>query len=188
MRLYLLGKQLFIANRYSDIGMDHFALPTDDLHKAWREGRLHRSFMGYTNQMSGMSLGLGVSSISDANTGFAQNEKSLHDYYQLIGNNQLAVTKGFFLNKEDVAFRQYILNISCLGHTSLDPRDLPTLKKFTFPELEKLADDKLVEWNEQEVRVTLLGRDFIRNICRAFDLHLLREQRETMSLLFSKAI
>jgi oxygen-independent coproporphyrinogen III oxidase len=188
MQLYLLGKQLFIAHGYSDIGMDHFALPTDDLYKAWREGRLHRNFMGYTNQMSGMLLGLGVSSISDALTGFAQNEKSLHDYYQLIKSGQLAVTKGYFLNEEDVAFRQYILNISCQGYTSLNPRDLSTLKKFTFPELEKLANDKLVEWNEREVRVTLLGRHFIRNICRVFDLHLLREQRETASLLFSKAI
>lgn len=188
MQLYLLGKQLFTSHGYSDIGMDHFALPSDDLYKAWKEGRLHRNFMGYTSQRSGMLLGLGVSSISDAGTAFAQNEKKLHDYYQMINDNHLAVTKGYFLNDEDTAFRNYILNISCLGYTLLDPQDLCMLKRFTFPELEKLAEDKLIEWNTHEVKVTPLGRHFIRNICRAFDLHLLREQKESGSLLFSKAI
>jgi oxygen-independent coproporphyrinogen-3 oxidase len=188
MQLYLLGKQLFTANGYSDIGMDHFALPGDDLYKAWNDGWLHRNFMGYTTQRSGMLLGLGVSSISETGVGFAQNEKALHNYYQLINNNQLALTKGYFMSDEDVAFREYILNISCMGYTALNAQHLPTLRKFTFHELEKLASDSLVEWSEQEVRVTPLGRNFIRNICKAFDLHLLRSEKESESLLFSKAI
>src|SRR5262249_31377715 len=75
MRLYQLGKQLFTENGYSDIGMDHFALPHDDLYKAWEQGRLHRNFMGYTTQRTNMLLGLGVSSISDAGIFFAQNQK-----------------------------------------------------------------------------------------------------------------
>ena len=188
MQLYLLGKQLFAANGYFDIGMDHFALPSDDLYEAWREDRLHRNFMGYTTHRSGMLLGLGVSSISDTGVGFAQNEKTLHNYYQRINNEQLALTKGYFMTEEDIAFREYILNISCMGFTALSPRHLPTLCKYTFPELEKLANDKLVEWNEHEVRTTSLGRNFIRNICRAFDLHLLRCEKESQTRLFSKAI
>ncbi len=188
MQLYLLGKQLFIANGYTDIGMDHFALPHDDLYKAWADGSLHRNFMGYTTQRTGVLLGLGVSSISDVGIGFAQNEKTLHNYYQKIANNELAVTKGYFLDEEDMAFRNYILNISCMGYTILNPQHLPTLKEFSFPELEKLRKDGLVEWNEQEVRVTTRGRNFIRNICRAFDLHLLKKQMENENPLFSKAI
>lgn len=188
MQLYLLGKHLFTAHGYADIGMDHFALRGDDLYRAWQEGWLYRNFMGYTTQRTRLLLGLGVSSISDTGTAFAQNEKTLHNYYQLIGNNKLAITKGYFLNEEDVAFRNYILNITCLGYTLLSPEHLQTLKKFTFPQLEELAKDKLVEWNEQEVKVTALGRNFIRNVCKAFDLHLLREQKESESPLFSKAI
>jgi len=188
MQLYLLGKQLFAANGYFDIGMDHFSLPGDDLYKAWQEDRLHRNFMGYTTHRSGMLLGLGVSSISDTGVGFAQNEKTLHNYYQRINGDQLALTKGYFMTDEDTAFREYILNISCMGYTELDPRHLLMLSKLTFPELEKLANDKLVEWNKQEVRVTPLGRNFIRNICRAFDLHLLRCEKESQTRLFSKAI
>jgi len=188
MKLYQLGKQLFTANGYSDIGMDHFALPTDDLYKAWKEGWLHRNFMGYTTQRTGMLLGLGVSSISDAGIAFAQNHKTIHDYYQSINNNELAIFKGYFLNEEDVAFKKYILNISCQGYTKLNPEHLDLLKQYTFPELEKLEADELVEWNETEVKVTSLGRHFIRNICRAFDLHLLRNQTKTEKPLFSKAI
>jgi oxygen-independent coproporphyrinogen-3 oxidase len=75
-----------------------------------------------------------------------------------------------------------------MGYTALNAEHLPTLKQITFHELDKLAKDKLVEWNEQEVQVTPLGRHFIRNICKAFDLHLLRSEKEDQSLLFSKAI
>ncbi|HEV8287063.1 MAG TPA: hypothetical protein VGQ09_22285 [Chitinophagaceae bacterium] len=188
MQLYLLGKHLFTANGYTDIGMDHFALPHDDLYKAWADGNLHRNFMGYTTQRTALLLGLGVSSISDVGLTFAQNDKILHNYYQKIAKSELAVTKGYFLNEEDVAFRNYILNISCIGYTTLDPQHLPILRKFSFPELEDLRKDGLIEWNEQEVRVTPAGRNFIRNICKAFDLHLLRQQRENESPLFSKAI
>jgi oxygen-independent coproporphyrinogen-3 oxidase len=188
IRLYHLGKQLFTANGYTDIGMDHFALPHDDLYKAWDDGTLHRNFMGYTTQKAGMLLGLGVSSISDVGAAFAQNEKTLHNYYQKILENELAVTKGYLMSEEDIHFRNYILNISCLGYTVINPLDLPTLREFSFPELNDLSKDGLVEWNEQEVRVTDMGRNFIRNICKAFDLHLLRKEFQNENPVFSKAI
>jgi oxygen-independent coproporphyrinogen-3 oxidase len=188
MQLYLLGKKLFVANGYTDIGMDHFALPSDDLFKAWTDGTLHRNFMGYTTQRTAMLVGLGVSSISDVGVAFSQNEKVLQNYYQRILNNELAVSKGYFLNEEDLAFRNYILNISCQGYTKLNPGHLPVLRQLSFPLLEDLGKDGLVEWDEEEVRVTALGRNFIRNICKAFDLHLLRKQSDNEKPLFSNAI
>jgi oxygen-independent coproporphyrinogen-3 oxidase len=188
MQLYLLGKKLFVANGYTDIGMDHFALPGDDLFKAWTDGTLHRNFMGYTTQRTAMLVGLGVSSISDVGVAFSQNEKVLQNYYQRILNNELAVSKGYFLNEEDLAFRNYILNISCQGYTRLNPNHLPVLRQLSFPLLEDLRKDGLVEWDEEEVRVTALGRNFIRNICKAFDLHLLRKQSDNEKPLFSNAI
>jgi oxygen-independent coproporphyrinogen-3 oxidase len=188
MELYQLGKQLFTENGYTDIGMDHFALQHDELYKAWKDGSQHRNFMGYTTKRTGMLLGLGVSSISDAGIAFAQNEKALHDYYERIRSNELALAKGYFLNEEDVAFKNYILNMSCRGFTELDPKHLDTLKKVSFPELQRLEKDGLVEWNEQIVRATALGRNFIRNICKAFDLHLLRTQTKDQNTLFSKSV
>ncbi|UEG51276.1 oxygen-independent coproporphyrinogen III oxidase [Ferruginibacter lapsinanis] len=188
MELYQLGKQLFSENGYHDIGMDHFALASDDLYKAWQEGWLHRNFMGYTTQRTAMLLGLGVSSISDAGVAFAQNEKTIHDYYAAVNNNEPAVFRGYFLNKEDIAFRKYILDISCQNKTVFQEENLATLKECSFPVLEKLAADGLIEWDETCLQVTPLGRNFIRNICSAFDLYLIRDQSNSNKPTFSKAI
>ena len=187
LQLYLRGKELLTTAGYVDIGMDHFALPGDDLYEAWLNGRLHRNFMGYTTQNTSFLLGLGVSSISDAGIAYAQNKKSLHEYYESIQRNKLAVFKGYFLNDEDISFRKYILNIVCRGYSRLDAADLPVLRELCFPELQKLSDDGLIEWNEKEVIVTSSGRHFIRNISSSFDLHLQRNRLGTKPL-FGKAI
>ncbi len=188
MKLYQLGKQLFAEHGYVDIGMDHFALPTDDLFIAKQDERLHRNFMGYTTQQTKLLVGLGVSSISDAGVAYAQNEKNIHDYYASLKKNELPVKRGFFLNAEDVAFKKYILDISCKGKAAFKKEDLPMLNQYVFAELNKLEEDKLVEWNERGVRLTALGHHFTRNICRAFDLHLLKTQQETAMPKFSKAV
>ncbi len=188
MKLYQLGKKLLLENGYHDIGMDHFALATDDLYIAKLDGSLHRNFMGYTTQHTKLLLGLGVSSISDAGVAYAQNEKTLHDYYAAIEKNELPLRRGYFLTEEDVAFKQYILDISCKGETHFKKEHLALLRKYSFAELEKLEADKLLQWNEEGVTITALGNSFIRNICRAFDLHLLRNQKETAVPRFSNAI
>ena len=184
---YTTGKKLFTDAGYKDIGMDHFALTGDDLYRAWLDGNLHRNFMGYTTPKTSLLLGLGVSSISDAASAFAQNRKNLHEYYEAIRKNELAIFRGFFLNKEDVSFRKYILDVSCRGTTNFSANDLPVLEELSFPELNKLEQDGLVEWNNNEIVVTSIGRHFIRNICRAFDLHLLRNQQNELHM-FSKAV
>jgi oxygen-independent coproporphyrinogen-3 oxidase len=187
LELYLKGRELLVAAGYVDVGMDHFALPGDDLYEAWLSGSLHRNFMGYTTQRTSFLLGLGVSSISDIGVAFAQNKKSLHEYYEAIEKNELPVFKGYFMNEEDISFRKYILNIICKGFTRIDPADLPVLRELCFPELGKLKEDGLLEWNENEVIVTSSGRYFIRNIASAFDLQLQRN-KEKVKPLFSKAI
>ena len=187
LQLYLKGKELLTNAGYVDIGMDHFALPEDDLTEAWLNGRLHRNFMGYTTQNTSFLLGLGVSAISDIGVGFAQNRKSLHEYYQAIGANELPIFRGYFLNDEDISFRKYILNIICNGFTKLNPTDLTVLKEICFPELQRLKEDALIEFDEKEVMVNSSGRHFIRNISSAFDLHLQRNKKESKPL-FSNAI
>jgi oxygen-independent coproporphyrinogen-3 oxidase len=188
MQLYLLGKKMFTEAGYVDIGMDHFALPADDLNIAREEGRLHRNFMGYTTQRTSILLGLGVSSISDTGVAFAQNEKALHDYYTSINKGDLAVFRGYFLNEEDQAFRKYILDISCKGQTQFRQEHLALIREFSFPELEKMNADGLLDYDEEGVQVTELGRHFIRNICSAFDLYLRRNKTDLGKPVFSKAI
>lgn len=169
------------------IGMDHFALPTDELYKAWKDGRLHRNFMGYTTTSTKFLLGLGVSSISDTGNAFAQNKKTLHEYYESVGENKLAVKKGYFLSEEDETFRQYILEIICKGEVSFAEKDLPVLEQFTFPLLEELEKDGLIFWDKYGLTVTSQGHNFLRNICSAFDLYLRRNAKDNKNV-FSKAI
>ncbi len=188
MQLYCLGKDLLMQNGYYDIGMDHFSLPGDDLYIAWQKGKLHRNFMGYTTQGTEILLGLGVSSISDLGIAFAQNHKTIHEYYQSVDNNELPVTKGYFLSEEDVIFRKYILQVSCNGKTQFAAKDQALLEEFTYPELAALAKDELVIYDTNGLEVTPLGRHFIRNICKAFDLHLLRNIQPSEKNLFSRAI
>ena len=188
LELYLTGKKMLTAAGYADIGMDHFALPHDALYTAWKNGTLHRNFMGYTTQHTSFLVGLGVSSISDTGTAFAQNEKSLHDYYAFIQKNGLAVKRGYFLSPEDIRFKRYILDINCRRQTRFLTEDRDILKQYSFPELASLADDGLIEWNEEGLRVLEAGHHFIRNICRAFDLYLLRNVNKDEKPLFSKAV
>ncbi len=188
MQLYQLAHKLFTEHGYIDIGMDHFALPEDDLFLARDGGWLHRNFMGYTTQRTSMLLGLGVSSISDAGVAFAQNEKTLKNYYDAINNNELAVTKGYFLNEEDLHFKQYILDVSCRSYTEFKPTDADLLQELSFPELKKLETDGLVKLTNDSLKVTELGQHFIRNICRSFDLHLLRNENTAETKRYSKAI
>lgn len=186
IRLYLKGKELLMKCGYADVGMDHFALPTDGLYKSWEGGKLHRNFMGYTTQQSGLLLGLGVSSISDTGNAFVQNKKTLQEYYQMINSGNLAVQKGYILNNTDLTFKQYILNIACHGAALFNAQDLPLLEEHTFPKLTELQKDGLIEWNYSGLKLTPQGHYFIRNICSAFDLHL--HQAATQKQLFSKAI
>lgn len=188
IQLYLEGKELLTNNGYYDIGMDHFALPHDELYIAKQNGKLHRNFMGYTTQNSGLLLGLGVSSISDLGNAFAQNDKTLHNYYSSINEGKFAINRGFFLNEEDIAFRKYIKDISCKGFTTFNPEHLPILKEFCFPQLELLAADGLVEYDEKHIKLTAEGHCFIRNVCAAFDLYLRRDNSFLNKPTFSKAI
>jgi len=188
IQLYLKGKEMLLANDYRDIGMDHFALPHDELYNAKKNGTLHRNFMGYTTQNSGLLLGLGVSAISDLGNAFAQNKKTLHDYYASVNEGNLAVKRGYFLNEEDMAFRQYILDISCKGSTVFHPSHLPLLESLTFPVLEQFANDGLIEYDSNHLTLTAEGHYFIRNICSAFDLYLQRNLSSFNKPMFSNAI
>jgi oxygen-independent coproporphyrinogen-3 oxidase len=188
LQLYLKGKEMLTGAGYTDIGMDHFALPHDTLFQAWQDGSLHRNFMGYTTQKTTVLLGLGVSSISDTGVSFAQNRKSLHEYYESISRAELPVFKGYFLNEEDKSFRRYIGDISCRGNTRFREEDRFPLNGYSFPVLQQLEADGLITWDQNSLEVTLRGRQFIRNICSAFDLYLQRSGKAPVNPMYSKAI
>jgi len=172
---------------YVEIGMDHFALPTDEMYLAFKNKTLHRNFMGYTASKTELMIGLGVSSISDSWNSFAQNEKSLETYYQKINSNNLPVFRGHHLTSEDVVIRQHILNLMCHFETNwIDESTYFTEIYDVLDSLYEMQLDGLLYIENKKLIVTDLGKAFVRNICMAFDLRLKRAVPQTE--LFSMTV
>ena len=182
--LYELGREMLKAGGYTEIGMDHFTLESDSLYTAEQQGKLHRNFMGYTHQYSKLMIGLGVSSISDSWTAFAQNVKKVEEYISLVNEGKIPVFRGHILDQEDLVIRRHILNLMCKGETSweLAAHQHPSF----FEGLERMrliAADGLVIIHENQLEVTLKGKRFLRNICMALDSRMWANQPKTQ--LFS---
>jgi len=184
-QLYETGRELLVAAGYAEIGMDHFTLDTDSLYKAEMNGMLHRNFMGYTEQQSDVMIGLGVSSISDCWTAFAQNVKTVEEYTSIVNAGRLPVFKGHILNKTDLIIRKHILNIMCRGYTSWSSEEADENLVQGIKRMKNLADDGLVVLSPYDLRVTLAGKRFLRNICMAIDARLWADKPATQ--LFSMA-
>lgn len=185
-RLYEIGRSLLQHYGYKEIGMDHFALPEDTLSEAELAGNLHRNFMGYTHQHTQLLIGLGVSAISDGRYSFAQNVKTVEEYLSLV-KHDLPVIKGHVLTRDDLILREHITNIMCNGYTIWNQYIEPCAALLEgLLRLKPLEYDGLVEINRWEVRVTPLGKRFLRNICMALDARLWAKL--PASQLFSMAV
>jgi oxygen-independent coproporphyrinogen-3 oxidase len=184
---YEIGRQLLLDAGYIEIGMDHFALPTDSLYDALAHKTIHRNFMGYTHSKTQLMIGLGASAISDSWYSFAQNEKGVEAYQDLVEYGIIPVFRGHLLTEEDLIIRKHILNIMCKLKTSWDTKvtrfeGLDTVRL----KLEEMENDGLITIVKDQLTVTEKGRPFVRNICMAFDLLLQRNKPETQ--LFSMTI
>ncbi|MFT4873651.1 MAG: oxygen-independent coproporphyrinogen-3 oxidase [Congregibacter sp.] len=163
---------------YRYIGMDHYVLPTDDLAKAQGEARLQRNFQGYSLRLADDLLGLGVSSISQIGDFYLQNARDLSDYYQLLNDGRLPITKGYMINHEDKLRRRIIMSLIC--DLSLDVAELEREFGIDFSvhfnealtELQDAFDDRLMVFEAGRLQVTEAGRPFLRNLCMPFDQYL----------------
>ncbi|MBZ9779232.1 oxygen-independent coproporphyrinogen III oxidase [Psychroflexus sp. CAK8W] len=182
---YETGKKMLEDQGYIEIGMDHFALPEDDLTKAFQNQNLHRNFMGYTTTKTDKMIGLGVSAISDSWYGFSQNHKKLNEYYTSLSKNELPVSRGHILNKTDLIIRRKILNLMCHFVTDLDGLDISHQLEIKSG-LDEFKTDDLINIEDDMIQVKPAGKAFIRNICMAFDLRL--KAKQTESELFSMTI
>jgi oxygen-independent coproporphyrinogen-3 oxidase len=183
--LYEIGRHKLRKAGYSDIGMDHFALPGDDLFRASVNGRLHRNFMGYTTTQTDSLIGLGVSAISDARYAYAQNVKKLEDYLNFLKAGDIPIFKGHICSEEDLLMRQCILQISCRGELDGD-LFLRGVDESTRETLSEMNRQGILHLQDDSLRITAAGEPFIRNICRAFDRRMNR--MESQSQMFSKSI
>ncbi|HLW42720.1 MAG TPA: oxygen-independent coproporphyrinogen III oxidase [Flavobacterium sp.] len=184
--LYEIGRQMLEQNGYFEIGMDHFAKESDSLYRSFQNNTLHRNFMGYTSSKTTVMIGLGASSISDCETAFAQNEKNIEKYSELIHENQFPIIKGHALTNEDLILRKAILEIICQFQTDLN-NVYPVINKEEITNrLTEFLNDDLIFINNDVLTVTALGKTFVRNICMSFDEHLIQNMPDTQ--LFSMTI
>ena len=181
---------------YQYIGMDHFALPEDELAIAQKTGHLHRNFQGYSTHGDCDLLAFGVSSINSVSNAYAQNHKSLEVYYESIDAGQLPISRGYELNQDDLVRRAAISEIAC--HFNLDFEQFEQhwaidFKSYFARELEALNTmslDGLVAMDEHNIQVLPHGRLLARRVCMVFDRYL-REKPQiigTSTPKFSKII
>ncbi len=180
VRLAILER---VIERMSDagyvyIGMDHFALPDDELARAYRAGTLQRNFQGYSTHSDCDLIGIDASSIGKVGDVYAQNARDLEGYASAIDAGRLAIARGVSLSHDDLLRRDVIVRIMCGG-----PLDFAMTGKThgvdfrsTFAdELARLApmhDDGLIDMTHDAIRVLPAGRMLVRNIAAVFDRYL----------------
>lgn len=168
-----LGKEAFTKAGYEEVGMDHYVLPGDELLEARKEGDLHRNFMGYTLFTSKLLVGLGVSAISDSWSGFAQNEKSIPKYYELLEQNLLPIAKGHIHSKADLFYRKHILNLMCDFETKWHETEIMEYGVLlNYELLDQFQEEGLITYDESGMSVLEEGKEIIRVICSALDAKL----------------
>lgn len=180
--LYELGRALLLETGYREIGLDHFALEDDGLWKAYAEKRMHRNFMGYTERGTMPMFALGVSSIGDTWTAYAQNEKTVPEWAKRVQAGELPIAKGHVLDEEDLVLRRHITDVMTHFETQCPA---PVLREVSG-RLAEMADDGIVALEGNTVRVTEQGRPFVRNVCMAFDARLARQAPDRP--LFSRTV
>lgn len=187
-QLYETGKKGLEKLGYLDIGLDHFALPCDDLYVASMEQRLHRNFMGYTTNASKLNIGLGCSAIGDSWEMYVQNEKKVEDYQHIVLNEKrLPLVKGHALNSDEEKVRRHILNLMCNQITAwpANEQQCESLNS-ALKEWKKMEKDGLVQCGPNSLSITPLGKPFLRNVCVPLDNHM--RQIKADQPLFSKAV
>ena len=192
-KIAMLSRSLaaFEAAGYVYVGMDHFALPTDALAIAKRQGRLHRNFQGYSTQPDCDLIALGVSSIGRVGATYSQNAKTIEEYYDHLDQGRLPVVRGLAVSRDDLVRRAVIMALMCQGvlqYESVELAFLIDFKTYFAKELEALQElvgQGLVLVNGQSIEVTAQGWFFVRAVAMVFDRYLQADRNRSR---FSKII
>lgn len=178
LALLQMAIQRLTAAGYVYIGMDHFALPDDDLARAQERGGLHRNFMGYTTHSDTDLVGLGVSAISHIGDTFSQNPRDLPSWQIALDEGRLPVFRGLRLDEDDCLRADLIQRLMCQGEIpvgALERRYLINFAEYFADALDRLhplMEDGLVKVEADRITATSRGRLLLRNIAMCFDRYL----------------
>src|SRR5271156_5671365 len=183
-RIFRAGLEKFLSAGYLYIGMDHFALPGDELAIAQQNRTLHRNFQGYTTKAGADLYGMGVSAISSIGEAYAQNRREVPAYESSVAERGIATMRGYRLSPDDRLRRAVISRLLC--HTVIPKSEIEkefaiSFDEYFAPELVRLEEfraENLITLSRDEIRVTALGRIFIRNVAMTFDRYLREQQMD----------
>jgi oxygen-independent coproporphyrinogen-3 oxidase len=175
LAMFALAHERLTAAGYLDIGLDHFARPTDELAIALADGTLHRNFQGYTTRAGASLYGFGVSSISQTANSYRQNHKTLGAWRDALHTGQLPVERGLWLTPEDQRRRELVMDIMCrrfLDFADLHRRlgvDVADRYRTELDSLSDLQADGIVVRDHSGLRVTPRGTPLLRVVASRFD-------------------
>ena len=184
VQLFAIARERFLAAGYEPIGMDHFALPDDELALARHEGRLRRNFQGYAVIPGDDVVGLGVSAIGDVRGSYVQNEKKLSTYEQSISEGRLPAVRGVRRSPDDEVRRTVIHELMCnfrVDIAAVERRygiDFASYFAADLALLEPHEREGMVRLSPAVIEATPTGELFVRNLAMCFD----RYQREKHAL------
>ncbi|HVR31016.1 MAG TPA: oxygen-independent coproporphyrinogen III oxidase [Thermoanaerobaculia bacterium] len=194
LELFALARERFLAAGYEPIGMDHFALPGDELAVARREGRLRRNFQGYTVLPATDTVGLGISAIGDVAGGYFQNTKKLSVYAEALDVGRLPIERGVLRAADDEVRRHVIHGLLC--NFQVDTREVEADHGIRFDQY-FAADLELLRAYERERWVRVLpdaievlppGQLFVRNLAMCFDRYLRDRPADPSRPTFSRTV
>jgi len=185
VELFLQAVEEFTSAGYRLIGLDHFALESDELAVAQQGGFLYRNFQGYTVRPASDTIAFGMTSISDIGGAYAQNAHKLKDWSQHVLEGRLPVERGAAMSDDDVMRRFVINRVMCLLRLDLrevagkfGPAARAEIEANLKAGVQELQDDGLVTFDGDVLRVTPLGQLLVRNVAMLFDAYLPKRQAE----------
>ncbi|MBS0366533.1 MAG: oxygen-independent coproporphyrinogen III oxidase [Proteobacteria bacterium] len=194
LELLRIAIEELTASGYRYVGMDHFAVPDDELVRAQEAGRLQRNFMGYTTHAGCDLVGLGVSAISHLGASFSQNFRDLKGWEAAIRSGRLPVWRGLALSADDRIRAEVIEGLMCHGTievAAIERRhgiDFDTYFSDSLLRLKPLVEDGLVQMAAGRIAATLGGRLLLRNIAMCFDAYLHRPGADAQSRPASRTV
>lgn len=162
---------------YRSIGMDHFALETDEMFVALQDGRLYRNFMGYTVKKGSGLIGIGASAIGESQHAYFQNVREAKDYEDRVNQTGIATLRGCQLTEDDKQRKWVIQSLMCqfrLNATEFEQKFKCSFSDKFASELKCLDgffEEGILEGSSQAMKVTGLGRLFVRNVAMVFDAY-----------------
>ena len=180
--LFLAAAETFTRAGYRLIGLDHFALESDELARAQREGYLTRNFQGYTVRPAADTVAFGMSAISDVGGAYAQNSHKLREWGRMVEAGVLPVERGVSVSEDDVLRRFVINRVMCLLRLDLEEvsarfgaRAREEIEASLRRGVDGLVEDRLVSFDGRLLTVLPLGQLLVRNVAMLFDAYLGRE-------------